>query len=58
MAKSAIWSQSNTACFSVTEDRNKGRKTHKQAASVGGCRKGLAEHLKGGNTAFGGDHEI
>lgn len=27
--------------------------THKQAATEGDCSKNLAEHLKGGNVAFG-----
>lgn len=35
------------------EEKAKGRQTHKQAAGKGGCSKGLAEHLRGGNAAFG-----
>ncbi len=38
-------SQSNRACFSVTEDKTEGRKTHKQAATQGGCSEDLAKHL-------------
>ena len=30
--------------FSVTEDKTEGRKTHKQAATEGGCSDGLAKH--------------
>jgi len=56
MAKSVTCSQPNRACFSLTEDKTEGRKTHKQAAAEGSCSKGLAKHLKGGNSAFGHVH--
>lgn len=46
-------SQPKWACFLLTADKTKGRRTHKQAASEGGCTKGLPKHLKGGNPAFG-----
>ncbi len=50
MAKSVAWSQSNLACFSVTEDKTEGRKTLKQAATQGGCSEDLAKHLQGGSS--------
>ncbi len=37
------------SCFSLTLNKTKDTKTHKQAATKGGCSKGLAKHFKGGN---------
>ncbi len=54
MAKSVAWSQSNNrAYFPVTEDKTEDRKTHKHAATQGGCSEDLA---KGGNSEFGDVH--
>lgn len=36
--------------FSFTGDKTEIRKTHKQAATAGGCSKGLTKHLRGGNS--------
>ncbi len=58
MAKSVAWSQSNRACFSVTEDKTEGRKTYKQAATQDGCSEDLAKHLQGGNSEFGDVHGL
>lgn len=44
--------------FPIIEVKAEGRETHKQALSVSGGRKGLAEQLKGENTAFGDVHEV
>ncbi len=38
-------SEAHIACFSLTLDKTKGRKTL-GAASEGGCFKGLVKHLK------------
>ena len=46
------------SCFSLTEDKSEGRMTHKQAATEDGCSKDLANHLKGGNSAFGDVHGV
>lgn len=53
MDKSVAWFQPSRACFSATEDKNEGEEAHRQAATDGGHSKGLAQHLKGGKTAFG-----
>ena len=52
MAKLVTWPQPNWAWFSLPEDGAEGKKTHKQAVTVGGYSKGLAKHLKAGNSAF------
>lgn len=36
--------------FSTTEETVEGRKTHGQATTEGGCRKGLAKNVQGGNS--------
>ncbi len=38
--------------FQYMEDKTEGRKTHKQAATQGGCSEDLAKHLQGGNSEF------
>ena len=53
-AELVTWPQPNWACFSLTEDKTEGRKTHKQTRTQVGCSKGLAKHLKAGNSPFGG----
>lgn len=46
-----------TACFPVTEDKSEGRDP-KTTATESSCSEGLAEHLSGGNVAFGDVHEL
>ena len=41
----------------IEQDKTEGKKTYKQAATGASCNKGLAEHLKGGNSTFGDVHE-
>ena len=53
MAKSVTWPQPSLAWFSPPEDKTEGKKTQNQAATEGSYSKGLAKHLKGGNSALG-----
>lgn len=38
--------------FKVVKLKTEGRRTHKQATTEGGCHKGLADHLNGGNSMW------
>ncbi len=53
MAKSVSLFQPSWACNSLSEDKTKGRKTHKQSITEVSYSKGLAKHHKGGNPVFG-----
>ena len=50
LAKSVTW------MLLTSWNKTEGGKTHKQAATEGGCSKGPAKHLKGGYSAFGDAH--
>lgn len=52
LSKSVTWSGPSRACFSVVKYKTEVKKNHKQVATDGSFSKDLAEHLKGGNTAF------
>ena len=45
--------QLNPTCCTLPEDKTKGRKTQKPAATESSCSKDLEKHLMGGNSAFG-----
>lgn len=53
MGNQFTWPKPDRPCFSDTAKKTECRETHKQAAIEGSSTKGLAEYLKGENTAFG-----
>ncbi len=52
MAKSVSLFQPSWACYSLSEDKTKGRKTHKQTITEVSYSIGLAKHHKGGTPVF------